>query len=176
MLKRPPEHRATATPLFILADDDAWDWDRIQAERKETPEGQHPVDRYIAGSTRYDIDAAETVGGRVVCARDYLREGSKPTVFTLRRVSGADRDTALAVWNDPEAHERSLWRLARQGVVNVQDGFEGDPWKLQGGEGGLPLTETDMQTLYDTHRLLPKSLGLAVMRCSASLSEAEGKR
>lgn len=177
MLKRrPPQHAADSTPIFIASNDDAWDRERIARERASLPKwGTHPIDAYYSGETRYDIDAPVTLSGQTVTIRGYLREGSTPTVFCLRRVSGLERQQLTAVHKDPQARLATLWRLAKMGVVEVADGFNGTPWDLQGGEA-LPLTDADMQTLYDVSAQLPEDLGYAVYFASAPLSEAEGKR
>jgi len=56
-LKRPPQHAVDAEPIYIHPDDDAWDMDRVDRERKALAtdhkkakrEGDpplHPWDRY----------------------------------------------------------------------------------------------------------------------------------
>ena len=110
MIKRPPQHAADAAPLFIARTDDAWDDERIKRERaamKADGKARHPVQVYYSGSSRYDLDAPATVGGQAATPREYLREGSTPTVFHLRR--GADlalrRAQAIAVHQDLRAWE-----------------------------------------------------------------------
>lgn len=174
--RRPPQHAADAVPLFISSNDDAWDRERIERERKDLPKGtDHPLDGYYRGETRYDIDAPITLSGQTVTIREYLREGSTPTVFRLRRVPGLERQQLTAVHKDPQARLATLWRLAKMGVIEVTDGFNGAPWDLQGGEA-LPLTDADVQALYEASASLPEDLGYAVYFASAPLSEAEGKR
>lgn len=177
-LKRPPQHRADAPPLFIYQGDDAWDWERINRERDELEKsgakGGHPVDHYLGGATRYDIDAPATIGGATVSARSYLREGAKPTVFELRRVSGLERTKAAVAFGDSQARQDALWRLAKIGLVKVTEGFDGEPWDLEGGV--VPMTDHDLQQLYEVDPLLVQAVGFAVFHTSAPLSEAEGKR
>lgn len=179
--RRPPQHSADATPIFIASSDDAWDKDRVARERAALPKGdRHPLDDYYAGRTRFDLDAPLTLSGQTVTIRDYLREGAAPTVFRLRRVTGLERQQAKAAFQDKgeAAADRrltALWKLARAGVVEVVDGFDGKPWDIEGG-GGLPLTEADAQQLYDADPMLVEELGYAVYFASAPLSEAEGKR
>lgn len=175
MLKRPPQHAADATPFFISESDDAWDFDRIAAETKAMPKGeQHPVARYHAGETRYDLDATFTMGGQTVTVRDYLK--GSPTVFELRRVRGVEnRKTAVAFGDGPAFQER-MWSMTKLGVCEVRDGFDGASWDLQGGQRGMPLTDQDVQAIYDCDAMLVLSLGMAVFHVSQPLSEAEGKR
>jgi hypothetical protein len=182
MIKRPPEHAADAVPLWIAPFDDAIDVDRIERERKELSKGdEHCVDRYWSGATRYDIDAPHTVGGAIVTMRSYIRDGAVPTVFKLRR-DGLTvlRQQTLTVMVEADGKSQKdviplLHELARKGVVSITDGFGGEAWDIQGGQGGRPLTEGDMQALYDASPRLPEQLGLAVFHASAPLSEAEGK-
>jgi hypothetical protein len=174
MIRRPPEHAADAVPLYIASIDDALDNDRIKRERKALAKGEeHCVDRYYEGTTRYDLDAPHTVGGSVVTMRGYIRDGGTPTVFKLRRVSSMIRDQVSAVAEDRAAFVAGLYKLARHGVTEIADGFEGPAWPLEGGSGGLPLTEADMQTLYDADQSLPQHVGLAVLNASRSLSDDE---
>lgn len=161
--------------LFIPEIDDAWDHDRIAAARKATPKGdQCAVDRYFEGLTRFDLDAPHTAGGQVEYARDYLRPDATPTVFKLRRVRGRERDRAAASFGDPALIPAALWRLCKLGVVSIADGLD-DPtdWPL---DGLVMLTDDDVQQIYDAGQGLHQTVGLAVLRAAAPLSEDEGKR
>ncbi len=40
---------------------------------------------------------------------------------------------------------------------------------------GRPLTDSDMQQLFDVSSMLPQALGIAVLHASAPLSDTEGK-
>lgn len=192
-IKRPPEHRADAPPLLIHADDDAWDHERIERERKalakEHKEAKrpgspplHPWDAYIKGHTRFDLDARATIGGTTVSMREYLREGVKPTVFHLRRVSGRRWTQSVTRVQSSvltaAANADEMWGLARVGLAKVTDGFEDGPdarWPLEGGEGGQPLTEDDLQTLFDAGQGLVIDIGSAILTASGPITEAEGK-
>ena len=182
MITQPPEHAADATPLYIAAFDDALDNDRIARERKELAKGEdHCTDRYYAGDTRYDVDAPWTIGGQAVTMRGYIRDGATPTVFKLRRVTGLLRQQTMAVINagqnggPPGDLVAAIFELAKHGVAEVTEGFAGTPWDLDGGQDGLPLTEGDLQTLYEAHSALPESLGWAVFHASKPLSQVEKK-
>ena len=77
-IRRPPQHAADAPILYVCSEDDAWDLERIERERKALKNeggGRHCLDVYYSGETRYDIDAPHTVGGSTVTPRSYLREG-----------------------------------------------------------------------------------------------------
>lgn len=163
--------------LLVARLDDAWDHERIEAGGRELKDGEeHPVERYWAGLTRFDIDAPHTLGGVVVTARQYLRDDATPTVARLRRVSGVEREKALSVWEDLPRREDAIWRLCKLGVVEVTEGFDGARWPFRGGVAGQSLLDEDVQMLYDAHRLLPTLLGVAVLAAAAPLSEDEGKR
>ena len=69
----------------------------------------------------------------------------------------------------------ALYNLCKLGVVEATDGFKGSSWDFDGGEGGLPLTDRDVQKLYDAQAGLPQLLGLAVLNTSKPLSDAEKK-
>lgn len=176
-IRRPPQHHADAVPLYICSTDDAWDDPRIAAEREALKKegGRHCLDVYYSGDTRYDLDAPHTAGGTVVTARNYLREGSTPTVFHLRRVSGLRRSQAIAVWHDDRERQAAQWDLCRYGIVKVTEGIAGTPWDFQGGMQGQPLTDADLQVLYDVGMALPTLVGVAVLHASAPLSDTEGR-
>ena len=190
MIKRPPEHAADADPLFIHPDDDAWDFERLDRERaalidehkaakRVGPAPSHPWDDYQSGATRYDIEATGTIGSTMVSVREYLLPEKAPTVFHLRRVSGKMWARSAAAMAGVGGSVDQLWELCRWGLVKVTDGMEDLPdarWEIRGGEGGTPLTERDMQALFDAgHDALVLKLGWAVYHCSAPLTEAEGK-
>jgi hypothetical protein len=178
-IRRPPPHAADAAPLFLPASDDAWDDERIERERKALKnEGseRHPVTAYFSGATRYDLDAPATIAGQVMTPRAYLREGSTPTVFHLRRDANVAlrRAQALAVWADARARESALWELVRHGVSKVTEGFAGQAWPFDGG-GPFPLTDADMLQLHDIGAGLLHEVGLAVFFANGPLSDIEGK-
>jgi hypothetical protein len=180
-LRRPPQHAADAAPIFIAPTDDAWDIERIKRERaalkNDNAEVRDAVALYYSGETRYDLDAPVTIGGQIVTPRHYLREGSTPTVFHLRRdaPTALKRAQALAVFGDLRAREAAWWDLARSGIAKITDGFtDGAPWKLEGG-GPFPLTDADLMALHDAGRGLVQDVGLAVFYANAPLSDTEGK-
>lgn len=203
MIIRPPQHAADAEPLFIHPDDDAWDNDRIEREQAElarehakrlkafktgagpdpgkTPD-PHPWDRYQAGATRFDLDAKDTLGGVTVNVRAYLLPDATPTVFHLRRVTGRQWSAAAArmggYLSGGAAKSDEMWNMARLGVVAVTEGEMLTPearWPLKGGEGGQPLTEDDMQYIFELGQTFVLDIGRAVFVASGPLSEAEGK-
>ena len=124
----PPIQRIDHIPVVILQEDSAWDRDRINYEagvlRGDEPDERgrppfekwehHPVYRYHAGDTRYDIGPAE----------QYLREGDEPSRFTLRRLSHAEFVQVETMQGQGRGPEARLYALKR-GLAEVSglDGF-----------------------------------------------------
>jgi hypothetical protein len=127
-----PQHSATAPIRFIPRTDPAWHLDEFPAEVEAMGDraGEHPIGRYFRGEGRFDLDAASMAGvpeqegdeAPVRCARDYLRAGSKPTTWLLRRL----RIGELAHCKDTGGHQGALmaFRLALVGVENAPAGVD----------------------------------------------------
>lgn len=176
MLKRPPQHQIDATGVWFSIEDDGLDIPRIEREKAELikagrPPGEHPIDRYLAGATRYDLDAplelpaADDAETKPVNVRDYIT-GSL-TLFTLKRLGRREyrRVLSLARINPLDAaHE------AARGGVSAISGL-GDP--LRAGVGGLTDEQLDMLHNIDTN--LIDDLGNAVIRFSRELTHPESK-
>lgn len=104
---KPPTHRIDAIPVFVLAEDDAWDHERIAAERvamakdansKKLKPRLHPVDAYLSGETRYDLGAILEGPDGPCRITDYLRI-EEAWQFVLRRLDSTETysiDAALA--------------------------------------------------------------------------------
>jgi hypothetical protein len=97
-----------------LAPEESAALDDAGEEAARQAKASHPVLRYAAGLTRYQIDAADwTADGKACTARDYLRPDATPCRFTLirpnrkrlRAVDGID-DT----WDRREALIRAVVR------------------------------------------------------------------
>lgn len=183
---QPPTHAADAAAVFIFAGDPAIDIDQIEREKGDYAElgidtDRHPWERYQAGETRFDLGAeleltiragdesgkarAETKTVRIT---DYIKPGSTPTSFMLRRLTRAEhRDTmALFVAKMPvQAHERAA-RLGVREIVNL-----GDP--IKAGRGGL--NDKTLDRLHDIHLNLISSLGAAVLSYCKALTDPESK-
>lgn len=184
MLKRPPQHRVDAPIVFVHPVDPAWDRERVAAEQAEMRTAgedpkNHPYARYHGGWTRYDLDAPATVLGRVTTAREYLDEAQQPTMWYLRRLSGAQWNEIHPLWQKAtrasEPATSAFLRACMIGIVKVENGPSLD---MPGGR----LSAEDFEQL---HRLghaqdppieLPMDLGEAVYQASMPLTESEGKR
>lgn len=165
MAFRPPQHRIDAPALYVAKSDD-WDFDRIDRERKE--HGEHPVDRYWRGDTRFDLDARETYAGAEVAPRDYL--GGDYTVFHLRRLDSESQ--ALCA----DIHRRhgpiSMYRcMVMCGVMKIDNGPE---FSIDPATGVLAKRCVDEICATGTLALLIE-LGQAVDVVSAPLREDEKK-
>lgn len=168
-LKRPPQHRSDADPVFVHSDDDAWDHERIKVEcAKMREEGlspsRHPVNVYHSGESRYDLGAAYDVLGTLHSAAEYL--GPTAVRFTLRRLSTPElyRVTDMGPTT-------ALGRLyaCRIGLASV----EGPGPKVKREEWGL--TEESLDALREWGVWLPMAVGAAVYVASQPLTDSEKK-
>ena len=168
-LKRPPQHRVDAEPVYVDEQDSAWDIERIKRECAEMRrEGQspsrHPVAVYHRGESRFDLGAAYSVLGVPRTAADYL--GPDATRFVLRRLSHSElyRMTDMGSTS-------ALGRLygCRVGLVRV----EGDGPKVQRDDYGV--TDESLDNVFAWGAALPAKIGLAVFLASQPLTEDEKK-
>lgn len=172
--KRPPQHRADIEGIFIPRSDESFDKDRHERElAKLKDEGldihQHPIERYYAGKTRYDLDAPDTLFGQTVCARDYFDSSKNPEKWTLRRLDWAQWHKVASLIAADDFDQGQLL-AARYGVKSI----ENSPITLKGAEAGC-LTHEDMQKIHDAEIGLLAGLGFAVWKYSEPLRESEKK-
>jgi hypothetical protein len=156
MALRPPQHRADVLGHYIHPADDAWDVERINADTAAADaatRAEHPVARYWAGKTRFDL-AAEGV-------RNWIRPGALPTIFVFRRLSLSEYTRVV----DMGAVHAMWTECARVGLVEIV--VDGEARKT---------TTTTLDDLYDIHPDLPHQVGLAVWQFNLPINEAEGKR
>ncbi len=117
-----PQHSATAPIRFILVSDPAWDLEPIEAERKRlgARSNEHPIPCYFSGEHRFDMDAPGPVDEGTKTPRDYLRPGSKPRAWLLRRLGIVD----VARIDDIGGHlgELEAFAAAVIGCENLPDG------------------------------------------------------
>ncbi|HEY8378999.1 MAG TPA: hypothetical protein VIK91_21050, partial [Nannocystis sp.] len=145
---------------------------KLSADDLEAARATHPVRRYLAGETRYQLDALDQGPRGPACAQDYLRPGVEPTVFVLRRVPLRER-ALIEVDRDPF----SRWvRWVKAGVTRIATGAE-VLWEAK--EPGDVLPDAWIEALGDAHggpavNLI--TLAGACSRYSGPLTEAEGKR
>lgn len=177
-LRRPPQHRVDAEPVYVHPLDEAWDNARIQddrdamRERGEDPD-EHPVWIYLTGRSRYDLDANLKYGSGTAKASDWL-DMKAATLFRLRRLDPRPfarvhaRKEAAAVREEVD-HEASL-EGCRFGLERVEGP---DSPKLIGrGE----LTERDIAALTDRFGApVVWAVGDAAYFASIPLTEDEKK-
>lgn len=147
-------HRADAPGRYIHASDSAWDMDRVIKEAEALGRlDDHPVMRYLAGLTRYDLDAEGV--------RSYLKPGETPAVFVLRRLKLQEHTDCL----DIAAPNARMVRAAQLGVVRVEGAMLCDKFGRE-----------ELEQLHEMNPNLPIDLGIAVMNYGRPPSDAEGKR
>ena len=171
--KRPPQHRADIEGTFILKTDSSFDRDRDDKElAKMEAEGvdiaSHPIERYYAGATRYDLQATDLLFGEPVCAGDYFKMDD-PERFILRRLDWDQWHRVMGLI-EQGAFTQAQLLATRFGVSEVQN----SPLKLSGAAQGM-LTHEDMQRLFEADSALPSALGFAVWRYSRPLTDSEKK-
>jgi hypothetical protein len=158
----PPLHRIDSTPIYIFEDDDAWEHDRIGEEIGAEVNLDHPLVRYYAGLTRYDLDTV----------RDYFDRDKRPAMFVLKRLGVREYARALDMAANIGDREAQLF-AAEHGLVRVDN----VPALASVELGNRPrLRRQDMDAVIDAigrDRWL--TLGQAVLLASRELTAAEGK-
>jgi hypothetical protein len=174
MLNRPPRHRADAQPIYIDVGDPAWDWTRIEADRKAMTEARqdvdrHPVNVYFRGASRYDLDARYPVCGELKSASDYVKLG-EAWKFLLRRLPAKAFYRVRTLWQ--QSPEEGAFEAFRLGVLEV-DGPEAPKLKRT-AEGLTDEAVDEIFTLKDGPEIIPR-IGAAVHWASRPLDDDEGK-
>lgn len=143
----------------------------LSAEELDLARSTHPVARYLAGETRYQIDAPDQGPRGPACARDYLRPEVDPLGLELRRL-----DWRAKMRIDQEHDAPTRWEaLVREGVSGVRVGAE-VRWRAKSASEQLPVDLLDwICSAEGAHVNLIRIAG-AVARYSAPITEAEGKR
>ena len=90
----------------------------LTVEEEADARARHPVARYHAGATRYQLDAPDQGPNGPARAADYLRPGVDPTEFVLRRMNHARR-AEVELERDLI---RRLTRYVRAGVAAIRCG------------------------------------------------------
>ncbi len=171
---RPPQHRADVPGVFIARTDTAFDCDRYDRELARLAEqGQdaaaHPINRYYAGKTRYDLDAVDQLFGEAVTAGSYFAATKNPERWLLRRLDWDQWHRVMGLL-DQGAFSQGQLLAARYGVAEVQN----SDIKLAGAGAGM-LTHDDMQRIFEADHALPSALGFAAWRYSRPLTDPEKK-
>ena len=153
-IKRPPQHRVDAKPVFVSEGDDAWDQAKIKAEiealeAKKKGLGQtHPVARYLAGETRFDI----------IDALPYL-DTSKAYQFILRPLTPEER-AEVEDMRDRKGEHSAFLRAARYCLTKI----EGPP--------DAPESLDEVARLWPW---MPEEIGFAARMASIPPTDAEKK-
>lgn len=197
---RPPTHKADVRGVYISGLDDAWDYERVErevnayVERKiaELPEAQrtedararlrdevlgtpfvpplHPVQRYNAGLTRFQVEAPDwDLEGKPVTAAEYLKIDARPARFVFRRLSWQQYESAFSA----DVGRIKLGELTRMSLVEIQDPRGNFNWRID-APGALSSEEV-VAALWDSDRDLHVDLGRAARLFSAPLMDHEGK-
>ncbi|WP_434424616.1 hypothetical protein [Nannocystis pusilla] len=172
--KLPPQHRADVPGIYIPRSDSSFDRDRFDRELKQLEEAgeaksSHPIERYYAGHTRYDLQATDLILGQAVKVADYFRAGDEPEKWILRRLTWDQWHRVMALIEQGQLSEAQLL-ACRLGIADVQN----SPIKLEGTQAGL-LTHADMQRIHDADAQLALLLGFAVWMYSKPLTDQEKK-
>jgi hypothetical protein len=180
MALRPPQYRADASGFLVHESDDAWDRERIAAEREKMLAAgletkHHPVARYLGGWTRYDLDADATLFDQSVRVREYLDESKKPTIWKLRRLGREEWYEVQALFEGSRARGeprpiRCNARCCELGLAGVENG---PTLELTGGRP----TRGDLDRIFAISQDLQLDIGQAVYQFSMPLdvAGAEGK-
>lgn len=169
-----------------MADDDAWERDRVEdeASRMDDPD-EHPVRRYWAAKDRCHIEARHTfVLRRVVdkqgdvleeeetrtaSAADYLDETKKPERWFIRRVDELDYLRQVMPHVRRDNLELGFDAAVRLALVKC----EGGP-RLDCNPPGEAPTDNDIRTVV--REGIIGQLGWAIVGMSRPLTLAEKKR
>lgn len=180
---KPPTHKIDGVAVFISQQDSAWDIDRVTAEReaqiaatakaksphKLTAEeraaavARSPVERYYAGRTRYQPDAADrTADGKACTVRDFMKLGERPAEFGLRRLGYRAFQQMTAI-----AHGRArLIEAARLGLRSIT--ADGYTWQASDEE---TAGDDQLEALHAARPSLLEEIGAAVINLSRPLDD-----
>lgn len=171
---RPPTHEIDSLGEYVDLTDPAWDLERVDDERRrmksagEDPD-EHPVTRYVSGSSRVSLDATSIVLGETRCAREYFTKGS-PTIWRLRRLKRRSYRAVQAIFRQDD-RERACEEAVRMGV----DSVEGPKAILLVGGRGTDLRDVDLDAIWESDTMLIDRLANAIILHSQPLTSAEGK-
>lgn len=167
---QPPQHNSGGPCIWAPADDETWDWDRINKEfdekPKDDPEWEHPVWWYLRADTAWDLHAETDPAPPA----DYLKENAERWSFRpLKRLEYEQISNIVARGLSGSAKSKAF----EMGVLAV----DGLPIDLYG-----PTTELGYLTIADmdrVHEIKPQRIyevGDAIIAASSGrLTPAEKK-
>lgn len=187
---KPPTHTVDGLAVYVSLRDPAWDLPLLEVEREaqiaralkdghiaaDLPPADRaraialaPVERYYAGKTRFQLDAADWgAHGAPITARDFLKPGETPALFGLRRL-GFRAYQALTEIADSRARLVEACRLGLRSIT--ADGYK---WNAT---GDAPAGDEQLEALHAADPALVPEIGAAVFVLSRPLdAEAETPR
>lgn len=175
-----PRHRIDATPVYIDAQDGAWDHERIKAEKAEdakslaeddppfkASELRHPFDVYQSGQTRYDLGAVLRYRGQDCRVTDYVNL-AEAWQFVGKRMP---HQSVYACEAAIDRFKLSGYTLACKFALQRIQGPNAPEVKR---EGDLCSDET-IETLFQIRSDLPARVGEALFVASLALRPDEKK-
>lgn len=143
----------------------------LTVEEQEAAKATHPVARYRAGETRYQLDAPDQGPRGPACARDYLRPDAEFVALELRRIPWRVKMSI-----DAEREHRVRWEaLVKEGVSGVRFGAE-VKWRAKSSDDKIPDALLDQICESEGEWLNLAHIAGACSKYSAPLTESEGKR
>lgn len=177
MARRPlPSYTIDGKAIYIPEADNAWDWDRVEAERKDYEEGEHPVDLYHQGQTRCRLESVQ----------DYLDLSKNPEKWFLKEPPPEVKIEIEALWRqgvrayvkDPDGNEdqadallhKAYLLAAKHGVDRVENCQIDVAFNRDG-----TLSDLAINTLNKAWPGSVNEIGRVVRESFRPLDEAEGK-
>jgi len=143
----------------------------LTVEEQDAAKATHPVARYLAGETRYQLDAPDQGPRGPACARDYLKPDAEPLALELRRIPWRVKMSI-----DAEHEPRVRWEaLVKEGVSGVRFGAE-VKWRAKSPDDKIPADLLDMICEAEGDWLNLARIAGACANYSKPLTESEGKR
>lgn len=132
------------------------------AERADAV-ARSPVERYYAGRTRYQLDAADwTADSKPCTVRDFMRPGERPAEFGLRRLGYRAYQEVATIENG----RARLIEAARLGLRSIT--ADGYAWQAHVEEAA---GEDQLEALHAARPSLLEEIGAAVLSLSRPLDD-----
>ena len=176
MARRPlPSYAIDGESIYIPESDTAWDWDRVEAERKDYEEGQHPVDLYHQGATRCRLESVQ----------EYLDMSKDPEKWTLKEVPARVSieiqsllAQAIRMWEEVEKQPEVLALIARANLLAFKHGVarvENSPFEVKRSLTDGSIKDETINGIERVDPGLVGNIGHMIRASFRPLDEAEGK-